>query len=432
MTTMQMIDMSQRFHNRPLMISDEIVDHLDRLGANSMKIDDRSTLAEAMWTSVRAGERKPYKMHGNVAIIPVNGTLYHKVDWAGYGYTGYDWINKLIDYAAADPEVKGVVFDFDTGGGEVDGAFECAEKIRQLGESKSTLGMTNNHAYSAGYLLQSACKTISIPPTGGVGSIGVVTSHLDVSEAMSEAGYKLTFIYKGKHKVDGNPYQPLPESVKKRIDAKLDTPYNLFVDTVAKHRSMDSQAVRDTEALTYGAKEAKSLGLVDTVASPEDALAAFVAEINGKQWGNSMTVNATNQQTTTGAVTTGNEAVVNQQVVDAARADGAKAGAESERARIMGIMKLEEAKGRAETAQALCDQGMSVEQAKAVLATIPVTQPAAATTTQATNQFAQAMATTNNPEVTNTQATVTGTEKSPAAKALEALTMATGETFTIK
>ncbi len=429
--TAQMIDMSSRFHNRPLMISDEVVDHITRLGAHSMKIDDRSALAEAMWTSVRAGERKPYKIQDGVAIIPVNGTLYHKVSWAGYGYTGYDWINAMIDFAAADPEVKGVAFDIDSGGGEVDGAFEATEKMRQLGEIKPTLAMVNNHAYSAAYLFASAANKITVPPTGGVGSIGVVTSHLDVSEAMSEAGYKLTFIYKGKHKVDGNQYQPLPESVKKRIDAKLDTPYNLFVDAVAQNRSMDSQAVRDTEALTYGAEEAKSLGLVDSVASPEEALAAFVAELNGKQWGNSMTVNATTQQTTTGAVTTGNEAVVNQQAVDAARAEGAKTGAEAERARIMGILKLEEAKGREATAQALCDQGMSVEQAKAVLATIPAAQPAA-TTTQATNHFAEAMATTANPEVTATEASKTGTEESPAMKALKSLESMTGEKLITK
>lgn len=391
--TAQMIDMSSRFHNRPLMISDEIVDHLNRLGAHSMQIEDLSVQVNAMWVAVRSGERKPYKMEGSVAVIPVNGTLYHKVDWAGYSYTGYDWLNKLIDYAETDPDVKGVAFDFDSGGGEVDGAFETAEKIRKLGEKKPTMGMANGHAYSAAYLLMSATKKSVVTATGGVGSIGVVTSHLDVSEAMSEAGYKLTFIYKGKHKVDGNPYQPLPESVRKRIDAKLETPYTLLIDTVAKHRSMSTQAVRDTEALTFGAEEAKSLGLVDSVASPEEALAAFVAELNGKNWRSTMSANA-NEQTT--ADKNGNE--VNQQALDTARAEGTKTGAADERARIMGILNLEEAKGREATARALCEQGMSVEQAKAVLATIPAATTE--TTASTSNHFQGAMDNTPNPDVT--------------------------------
>lgn len=422
--TVQMIDMSQRFHNRPLMISDEVVDHLNRLGAHSMQIEDLSAQTNAMWLAVANRERKPYKMVDNVAVIPVNGTLYHKVDWAGYSYTGYDWINKMIDYAESDQDVKGVAFDFDTGGGEVDGAFESAEKIRKLGEKKPTLGMVNNHAYSAGYLLISATKKISIPATGGVGSIGVVTSHLDVSEAMSEAGYKLTFIYKGKHKVDGNPYQPLPESVRKRIDAKLDTPYNLFVDTVAKHRSMDSQAVRDTEALTFGADEAKSLGLVDSVASPEEALAAFVAEINGKNWRNSMSANA-NEQATTNADKNGTNTVVTQQALDAARAEGAKTGADSERARIMGILKCEEAKGRDAMALVLCEQGMSVDQAKAILATAPAVT--AESTASKPNHFKEAMNTTANPEVTaDADASKTDADVPAWKKALAAHGKATG------
>jgi hypothetical protein len=42
--------------------------------------------------------------------------------------------------------------------------------------------------------------------TAGVGSIGVVMTHLDVSRAMDQAGLKVTFIFSGKHKVDGNAY----------------------------------------------------------------------------------------------------------------------------------------------------------------------------------------------------------------------------------
>jgi signal peptide peptidase SppA len=427
----QMIDMTQRFHNRPLMISEEMVEHLRRQTLESVKIEDQSVSAAAMWTAAYSGERKPYRMEGNVAFIPVNGTLYHKVDWAGYSYTGYGWLNKMMEFAKDDPEVKGVVMDFATGGGEVDGAFESAARVRELAEVKPVLGLVNNHAYSAGYLLLAATTKIAIPATGGVGSIGVVTGHMDVSEAMSEAGYKLTFIFKGKHKVDGNAYQPLPKDVQKRIDAKLDVPYNLFVDTVAKYRAMDSQVIRDTEAMTYTAEEALTLGLVDSVASPDEAIAAFVAELNGKQWGTSMTVEATTQQTTTNADNAGNNAVVDLKSVNAAREEGTKAGAAAERTRIMGILGCEEAKGRSEMAQVLCEQGLSVEQAKAILASAPAVQTTASTTTAQPNHFENAMNTTANPEVT-ASTTDAAAQKSPAQKALAALTLASGENFDTK
>ncbi len=428
---MTMIDMSQRFHNRPLMISEEVIENMNLRQMTTIEIEDGRVSAAAMWSSVYAGERKPYTMQDNIAIIPVNGTLYHKVDWAGYSYTGYDWIRNMIEFAKNDQDVDGIVFDFTTGGGEVDGAFETAQIISELGLVKPTLGLANSYAYSAGYLLLAATNKINITATGGVGSIGVVTRHMDVSEAMSDAGYKLTFIYKGKHKVDGNMYEPLPKDVRTRIESRLDVPYNLFVDAVATYRSMDSQSVRDTEAETFDAQEALSLGLVDTVGSSDDAIAAFVAEINGKQWGKLMsTASATTEQTTTNAAATGDDAskVVNENAVNAAREEGMKVGAETERARIMGILKSDDAKGRSNMAIVLCEQGMTTESAKAILAASPAVSET--TTAAASTSFAQAMVNTPNPEVAN--ASNGNTAEVPAhMKAINALTAATGEKFKV-
>lgn len=417
--TQTTIDMSSRFLNRQLMVSDEVVEVLNAQGGR-MHIEDLSAETQLMWSEVSAGKRKPYRMEGSVAIIPINGTLYHKVDWAGYSYTGYDWLVRNIEFAERDPDVRGVVFDINSGGGEVAGAFETAARIRQLGEVKPTLAIIDNAAYSAAYLMASATKRIAAPPAGGAGSIGVVTTHVDVSEMMSEMGYKLTFFYKGKHKVDGNPYQPLPESVAKRIDAKLDTPYNLFVNAVANYRSMNPQAVRDTEAQTYGAEEAKSLGLVDIVTSPQEALASFVAELNGKNWSSTMTANAT-EQATTNADKSGND-MVNQQALDAARAEGTKLGADQERSRIMGILKCEEAKGREALAVVLCEQGSTVDQAKAILAA----SAPAATTTGSKDHFKEAMDKSKHPEV-GADTSSSDAEAPAWKKAVLAYAKATGE-----
>lgn len=392
------IDMSSRLHNRPLMVDEQIADYLKHNPTGDvLQIDDMSTAMEAMWASVYAGERKPYRMEGNVAIIPVNGTLYHKIDWQGYNYTGYGYIANMLAYALEDSDVAGIVFDIQSGGGEVDGAFEIADKIKAATEKKPITALVNAHAYSAAYLLASACTTIVMTLTGGVGSVGVVTAHVDYSKMLDKNGIAVTLLYKGKHKVDGNSYEPLPKDVEKRIDSRLETTYTLFVDTVATNRSMSSQAVRDTEALTYGAEEAISLGLVDSVASPDEALAAFVAELHGETWGNLMTATATTQQT---SAASGNEptgAVITQAQVDNAKADGMKEGATAERSRIMGIMGCDEAKGRESLAHVLCEQGMTVDAAKTILAASPKAQE---TTNASGSNFSSAMETTNNPNMT--------------------------------
>jgi signal peptide peptidase SppA len=425
------IDMSQRLYNRPLMIDEQLADMLKHGHANqSLIIDNLSDQATTMWASVYAGERKPYRMEESVAIIPVNGTLYHKVDWQGYSYTGYDFITRMIDYALKDSDVQGIVLDINSGGGEVDGAFEAAAKIRSANAEKPILALVNAHAYSAAYLLASAAGKIVVTKTGGVGSVGVVTAHVDYSKMLDKAGIDVTLLYKGSHKVDGNPYEPLSKEVKDRIDSRLEATYTLFVDTVAINRSVSAQVIRDTEALTYGADEALSLGLVDSVLAPDDALAAFVAEQNGKQWGNIMTATANTQQTTTQAES-GNEAskvVITQAQVESAKADGMKEGATAERARIMGIMGCEEAKGRESLAHVLCEQGLTVEGAKTILAASPKAQEASASNT---NGFDKAMNTTANPEMT-TEKTGGDEAAMPAwQKAIKANSALTGAEYKI-
>lgn len=387
------IDMTARFLNRPILVSEEFAQSIAAHAAKDLAIDDLRAETAQMWLDVSTGVRKPYRMKGSIAIIPINGRLYNKVDWAGYSYTGYNWIDSMLDHAEQDPDVHGVMLDVDSGGGEVDGAFETAARIASF---KKPIRAAATHAYSAAYLLVSSAKHISVTQTGGVGSIGVVTMHVDLSKYYENIGVDVTLIHKGKHKVDGNPYEPLPKDVRKRIEARLEETYTLFVDTVATNRSMESQAVRNTEAQVYSAKEAIDLDLVDTVASLDEALAAFEADLNGTTRGTSMTV-ATDTKQQANADKSGNEAsqAVNQQALDAAKAEGFKEGAAAESARIMGIIKCEEAKGRETMALTLAEQGLSVDQSKAVLASAPVAEQK----TNAAGNFAAAMEGTPNPEV---------------------------------
>ena len=44
-----------------------------------------------------------------------------------------------------------------------------------------------------------------MPRTGGTGSIGVISMHVDWSQALTEAGVKVTFITYGERKADGHP-----------------------------------------------------------------------------------------------------------------------------------------------------------------------------------------------------------------------------------
>ena len=75
-------------------------------------------------------------------------------------------------------------------------------------------------AFSAAYLLASAAERVYAGRTSGLGSIGVIVSHLDVSASDEKLGYKYTIIHAGARKADFNPHEPLSEEARAVIEAE--------------------------------------------------------------------------------------------------------------------------------------------------------------------------------------------------------------------
>jgi signal peptide peptidase SppA len=222
---------------------------------------------------------------GAVALIPIEGTLIHKGKWVGMdsGETSYEGIHRRVSAARRDPTVRAVVFEVDSCGGEVSGAFDCAEAIHELSAEKPTIAILTDVAYSAGYLLASAAREIVVPATGGAGSIGVVSLHADFSKHLDEEGIKVTIIAAGRHKAEGNPYQALPDDVAEKWQADVEACRVLFADAVGRYRGkrLTAAAAMATEADCFTGAAAVAAGLVDAVGRPTEAFTAFCAEIEG-------------------------------------------------------------------------------------------------------------------------------------------------------
>jgi ClpP class serine protease len=117
----------------------------------------------------------------------------------------------------------------------------------------------------------SAADTISVPRTGGTGSIGIVAIHTDVSGAMEKAGVKNTILTFGAKKGNGNPFGPLSDEAFADEMADIDYLGELFVETVARNRGMKASAVRATQAGTYLGPKGVDIGFADRVSSPAAA-----------------------------------------------------------------------------------------------------------------------------------------------------------------
>lgn len=228
---------------------------------------------------------QPYALVDGIAVIEIAGTLVHRGAWIGQssGLTSYEGIAAQLQAALADPGVRGIALDIDSFGGEVAGAFDLADRIRAARAQKPVHAFVAEHALSAGYVLASQADRIILPRTGAVGSIGVVALHTDISGALDQKGIAITLIHAGAHKVDANPYQPLPQAVHDQMQRELEVVRFLFAETVATGRGdrLTHTAALATEAAVFRGADAIAAGLADELADPVTAFHAFAAAPRG-------------------------------------------------------------------------------------------------------------------------------------------------------
>lgn len=344
---------------------------------------------------------RPYIVKDGVLQIPVQGVLLSRFPYQlGRWATGYQYIAKCLERGLADDNVKKIAFVCDTPGGEVTECFELKDKIYEARGKKPMRAFAANHAYSAGYAIASACDEIVITRSGGVGSVGVVTAHVDYSAAMEKYGIKVTFIFAGDHKVDGNPYEKLPAAVKTRIQKRINKIYGVFTSTVARDRGMDESDVIATKALTYDPEEAIEVGFADKIGALDEEMVLYATE-TGEEDSEMANDNNTKVE--------GIDKATHDAAVASARTEGMTAGKE----RIKTILGSDQAKTRPAAAMsAALNTNMSADEAKEFLATLPEEKPAQATTEKvepkagetggkpaAKTPFENAMESGDNPEV---------------------------------
>ena len=394
---------------------------------------------------------KPFAFANGKAIIPIHGILINRFAYSWSFVTGYNFIRAQVAAALADEDVDGIIYDVNSYGGMCAGCPETSDAVYEAsrrGGGKPSVAVVDANCYSAAYMVASAADKIVVTPSGGAGSIGVVLMLMDLSGALEKVGVKINFIYAGEHKIDGNPYAPLPDDVRAELQTEIDATYDMFVAKVVRGRAIPEQAVRDTEARCYRADEALVRGLIDAVQTPDDAVEGFFnadedegETDDGQGDGPTDPDDGEEPEMATANTTTTNAAGGATPPADtAAQAaqNAATAAAEAraaERARIQGIQGHAEATGRETLAAHLAlNTDLSVDAAGGILAASPkqaAPVAAAAPAPQAeANHFQKAMNNSRHPDVgAGGQSAAAGGEEanlSPSQRILAAQSRATG------
>lgn len=226
-------------------------------------------------------KKSSYQVVDGVALVPIEGVMAKKMNLFAQisGGTSTQIIRNQLIEATNDPSVHSIILLVDTPGGTVDGTQLLADGIRDAGKVKPTVALACGCMASAGYWAGSAASKVYISDlTTAVGSIGVVTSHMDVSRAEEARGVKTTEITAGKYKRIASQYAPLTAEGLKSMQDQVDYLYGIFVDAVANNRGVSTEKVLAdmADGRIFVGQQAIDAGLVDGVAT----LDALISQLN--------------------------------------------------------------------------------------------------------------------------------------------------------
>lgn len=215
---------------------------------------------------------------GTVAIIPVKGPIMREDGWSSYGTENK---TKFLKAIYDIPNIKGVVLDINSGGGEVDGTMTFANAIKN--RNKPVVALVNSIAASAAYWIAQNSDTILMnDSTAQVGSIGVMMTFIDDQKYWEDMGIKWVDIIADKSQDKNKGYFDALKGKYQTIkNESLNPLREMFAQAVidARGTKIDLEAENVLSGKMYfasatpsGNKSAIDVGLADGIGDMEAAI----------------------------------------------------------------------------------------------------------------------------------------------------------------
>lgn len=211
------------------------------------------------------GYALPYSLVGDVAVVSVDGPLMQR--GGGYYFDGYDAVTSRVQAALAEPQARAVVLKLNSPGGMAAGCFEASRAIRASAQAagKPLVAYADEQACSAAYALACAASQIYLPPSGEVGSIGVLSAVVSMKRGLEADGIDAKVIRSGAMKASGHPFDALTDEAVAREQSDVDALAAQFFALVSSSRGMTPDAAAALEGDTRLGAQAVAAGLADAV-----------------------------------------------------------------------------------------------------------------------------------------------------------------------
>ena len=346
---------------RPWLITESALDQL-------MAIADRMGDPEALETRLGRplDNSQSAVVRDGVAIIPVTGPIFRYANMFTRisGATSTQVLAADIQAALDNPQVRGIVLNVDSPGGEANGINELSDLIYAARSKKPIKAYVGGMAASGGYWIASAASEVIIDDTGMAGSIGAVVEIKLGDDKESGKRYQIVSRNAPNKRPDLST-----EGGRAKIAETIDALGDVFAAKVARNLGVDPEdvpAMGDHGGIKMGAAAVEA-GLAHRLGSLESVIADLARPAANQQRKPSMQVKTTAELRA--AIEAGTdpltieiaEPVMSEPVdVDAIKAEASQAAVTAERERIKGINALA-AVGFEEEVQVAIDTGLSVE-----------------------------------------------------------------------
>lgn len=178
----------------------------------------------------------------------------------------------LIDDAAKDDSVKGLILDIDSPGGSVAGGESLHDAITRFAAKKPVVAVMGGVAASAGYMIAVPAARIFASNATLTGSIGVILQSPDLSGLLDKVGVGVDELVSGPLKGQPSIVKPLSPEGRAMLQGVVADLYGQFVDMVVAGRHMDPARVRAlADGRPYTGHQAIGLGLIDQIGDEHDA-----------------------------------------------------------------------------------------------------------------------------------------------------------------
>lgn len=293
-------------------------------------------------------EPQDYEILNGVAVIPIMGTIGRRANLFSdiSGGASSDLVMRDLRAAAANSRVNSILLHIDSPGGTVAGTQQLADVVREVGAAKPLVTLGDGTMASASYWVGSAAKAVYIADgTTEVGSIGIVTSHRDMSGAEAQRGVKTTEIYSGKYKRIASSFAPLSEEGHVYMKDQVDYLYTQFVQAVADNRgaSVDQVLADMADGRVFIGQQAIDAGLVDGIATLEQLVGRLAAGEFSKTGARTVPPSKTRADLPTSpkgtsmSITREELAAQSPELLQQIQSEASAAGAAAERERILGV-----------------------------------------------------------------------------------------------